>query len=88
MTNKPETEPKRVFPKVATVNRRAMTTMRAIALLLLLAAASASAQPATFYGPDGRVVGSAVTIGRTTSFYGPGGRFEGSAVRIGNGASF
>jgi hypothetical protein len=62
--------------------------MRAIALLLLLVAAPASAQPATFYGPDGRVVGSAVTIGRTTSFYGPGGRFEGSAVRIGNGASF
>lgn len=59
-----------------------------MAFALALAATSASAQPATYYGPDGRVAGSVVTVGRVTSFYGPDGRFHGSAIRVGNGTTF
>jgi glutamate synthase domain-containing protein 3 len=50
-------------------------------MLSVSAAAVASAQTSTFYGPAGQYQGQAVQSGNTTTLYGPAGQYQGQTVR-------
>lgn len=58
--------------------------MKRLAIILALVASPAAAQQFTTYGPDGRVIGRAVTdSGGQTTYYGPDGRVLSRSVTQG-----
>src|SRR5262249_31673584 len=62
--------------------------MLAIALLLLLGVAFASAEESNFYDRNGSYEGSVITHGNSTAFTDQHGHFAGSSITHGNSTSF
>jgi hypothetical protein len=69
-----------------------------LALAFAAITPAAAQQSSSFFGPDGKFAGSAITrsspqipggsSGSSTSFYGPNGNFTGSSTRVGNTTTF